>query len=484
MNYKMIARLVGLVLLIEACLLIAPLVTAIVYSESVLPYVITMAALVAASAPVLLLKPKSATIYSKDGFVTVAVIWIALSLFGALPFVLSGAIPNYIDALFETVSGFTTTGASILTSVEHLPRGILFWRSFAHWIGGMGVLVFMLAILPMSGGGAIYLMRAEVPGPQKGKLVPKIKETAIILYSIYMFFTVLEVFLLLSTGMPLYDSVINALGTMGTGGFSVLNNSIAGYNNPAAEWIIAIFLLISGINYNLYYFIIARKLGGVLKNEELRTYLIIILAATAIISVNVWCNVENSFPAVSDCIRAAFFQVTSIISTAGFSTVDFNLWPELSKGILVLLMFFGACAGSTAGGLKLSRLIIIVKATRREIKKILKPNSVSAIRLDGEALPETTVRSAVNYLPLYFSIMAVSALLISLDGLDFATNTTAVISCFNNIGPGLSLVGPAGNYSVFSYFSKIVLTLNMIFGRLEIIPMIVLLSPSTWRKRI
>ena len=483
MNYKMIARLVSFVLLIEAGLLIAPLITALVYSESVLPYFFTMLALVAAASPALIIKPKNKNIYAKDGFVTVAVIWISLSLFGALPYVFSGAIPNYVDALFETVSGFTTTGASILADVEAIPRGILFWRSFAHWIGGMGVLMFMLAILPISGGGAIYLMRAEVPGPQKGKLVPKIKETALILYSIYVFITVIEALLLLTTGMPLYDALINAFGTTGTGGFAVKNASIAGYNNPAAEWIIAVFLLISGINYNLYYFMIVRRIRNVLKNEELRAYLIINLLATVIITLNVWNSVDNAFPQVTDCIRAAFFQVNSIMSTAGFSTVDFNLWPELSRGIIVLLMFIGACAGSTAGGLKISRLVIIVKSMKREINKILKPNSVEAVRLDGEALPEATVRSAVNYLPIYFTLMALSAILISLDGFDFITNITAVISCVNNIGPGLGLVGPSGNYASFSYFSKIVLTLDMIFGRLEIIPMIVLLSPTTWRKK-
>ena len=483
MNYKMIAKLIGLLLFIEAGLLIPPAIVALIYEESLIPYIVSAAIMIVAAIPLFLIKPKVRDIYAKEGFVTVALMWISLSVFGALPFVFSGAIPNYIDALFETVSGFTTTGASILTEVESLPRGVLFWRSFTHWIGGMGVLVFMLAIIPSAGGGAIHLMRAEVPGPTKGKLVPKIKHSAIILYSIYLFMTIAETIALILADMPLYDSVINAFGTMGTGGFSVRNASIASYNNPAAEWIIAIFLLLSGINYNLYYYILIRRYSDVIKNEELKLYLALTLVATAIITLNVWFSAVNTFDSVGDCIRTAFFQVTSIMSTAGFSTANFNLWPELSKTLLVLLMFLGACAGSTAGGLKISRFIIILKTMKKEIRHVLHPTSVAKIRVDGEVIPESTTRSAMNYLSFYTLGMAASLLLISFDGFDFTTNATAVISCVNNIGPGLGAVGPMGNFAGYSLFSKFVLSLTMLFGRLEIMPMIILLTPSWIKKK-
>ncbi len=478
MNYRMLLYLLCVILLIEAAFLLIPLLVALVYGESVVPFLITVGVLVAVAVPGVLQKPKNTKIYAKEGFVTVALSWLLMSAFGALPFVLSGAIPNYIDAFFETCSGFSTTGASILRVIEGLPKGVLFWRSFTHWIGGMGVLVFMLAILPQ-GGHAIYLLRAEVPGPTKGKLVPKLRHTAIILYGIYIVLTVAEVVALLITGMPLYDSLVNAFGTAGTGGFSVLNDSIAGYNNPAAEWVIAVFMLIFGINFNLYFFILIGKWRELLKSEELRVYL-----SLALISVTVICiQTYNTFDSFSDCIRSSFFQTTSIVSTSGFSTRDFDLWPGLTKMLLVFLMFTGSCAGSTAGGVKISRLLIVFKNTMREIKHMLHPRSVNTVRVDGEPVPEETVRSAVNYITLYLTVFIVSALAISVDGFSFETNFTGTLACLNNIGPGLGKVGPAGNYADFSVFSKIILSFDMLFGRLELMPMIILFSPSTWRKK-
>lgn len=480
MNYRMLGYLLGVILMLEAILLAAPTVTAIVFGESPLPFLITIAIAAAIALPLIFLKPKNTRIFAKEGFVCVAGSWILLSAIGALPFVFSGAIPNYVDAFFETVSGFTTTGASILTVIEGLPKGILFWRSFTHWIGGMGVLVFVLAFLPTAGGQSMYLMRAEVPGPMKGKLVPKMRHTSLILYGIYIALSVVMVVALLLCGLPLYDSLVNTFATAGTGGFSVLNNSIAGYQNPAAEWVIGIFMILFGINFNLYYFLLLCRFREVIRNEELRVYLIVCAIATAIISINIvhlYQNAEHS-------IRAAFFQVATIISTTGFATTDFNLWPELSKTILLFLMILGSCAGSTAGGLKLSRVIILVKSVFREIRHVLRPRSVNVIRLDGEPVSDETSRASLGYLAIYISIIVATTLLLSIDGYDLETNLTATLACINNIGPGLgSIVGPAGNFSTFSIFSKLLLAFNMLLGRLEIFPLLVLFSPATWKKR-
>lgn len=483
MNYRMLLYLLCVILLIEAALLLIPLLIAVIYGESVLPFLITIGALIAVSLPGILQKPKNTKIYAKEGFVTVAASWLLMSAFGALPFVLSGAIPNYIDAFFETCSGFTTTGASILRVIEGLPKGVLFWRSFTHWIGGMGVLVFMLAILPQ-GGQAIYLLRAEVPGPTKGKLVPKLRHTAIILYAIYIGLTLTEVIALLIARMPLYDALVTTFGTAGTGGFSVMNDSIAGYHNPAAEWIIAVFMLIFGINFNLFFLLLVRKWREVLKSEELRVYLILALTSTAIVCVQTYKLYEN----VEQCIRTSFFQTASIISTSGFSTTDFDVWPALTKSLLIFLMFVGSCAGSTAGGVKVSRIIIVFKNTIREIRHMLHPRSVNTVRMDGEPVAEETVKSAVNYIALYIAVLIISVLFVSFDrfgfeGFSFETNFSGVMACLNNIGPGFGKVGPAGNYADYSLFSKIVLSLDMLFGRLEIMPMIILFSPVTWRKK-
>ena len=473
----MIRYLLGVILAIESALLLLPMLTAALFDETVFPFVATIFALLAVSLPSILFKPKNTRIYAKEGFLCVAMAWIAMSAFGALPFVVSGAIPNYVDAFFETVSGFTTTGSTILFEIESLPKGILLWRSLTHWIGGMGVLVFLLAILPSAGGQAIHLLRAEVPGPTKGKLVPKMRQTALILYGIYIALTAVEIVALLCTGLPFYDSVVNAFGTAGTGGFAVLNDSIAGYHNPAAEWVIAVFMLLFSLNFNLYFFLLVRRFRDVAKNAELRGFLVVCFCATAIICI----NTLNAFATFGECIRASFFQVTSIVSTSGFSTVDFNEWPALSKAVLTVLMIIGGCAGSTAGGLKLSRVIILAKSIVREIRGMIRPHSVRVVRMDGEVIPDETVNSANRYLTVYLAIFIVSTFLITFDNFDAETNITAVIACLNNVGPGFGKVGPTGSFGIYSYFSKIILSLDMLFGRLEIMPMVILFSPSAWR---
>ena len=480
MNYRLLGYLFGMVATIEAALLLIPAAVALIYGESVWPFLITVSLLLCLSVPALVFKPQNRRIFAKEGFVCASGAWILLSVFGALPFVISGAIPNYVDALFETVSGFTTTGATILTQIEHLPKGILFWRSLTHWVGGMGVLVFMLAVIPSSGGEAMHLLRAEVPGPTKGKLVPKIRRTAIILYAIYFALTVIETIALLCTGLPLYDSIVSSLGTAGTGGFAVKDASIAGYANPAAEWVIAIFMFVFGVNFNMYYYLLIKRAREVRKNEELRVYVIITLLATALLALNTY----RLFDGIGECIRAAFFQTTSIMSTTGYATVNYDTWNSFSKSLIVLLTMVGACAGSTAGGLKLSRVILVVKNIFREIKRVLRPNSVNAVRCDGESVSADTLHGTSNYLTIYFTLIALVTLIISLDGFDFETNITAAITCINNVGPGFSLVGPAGNFSHFSHFSKIVLSFAMLAGRLEILPLIIFFSPSAWKRSV
>lgn len=478
MNYRMVGYLLGVILLIEAALLAVPMLTALLYGESLFPYLITILILLAVALPITLFKPKNTRIYAKDGFICVAGAWILLSAFGALPFVISGAIPSYIDAFFETVSGFTTTGATVLSEIESLPKGMLFWRSFTHWIGGMGVLVFMLAILPSAGGQAIHLLRAETTGPQKGKLVPKLRQTAIILYAIYFVLTVIQTVLLCISGLPFFDAVTTAFATAGTGGFSVKNASMASYANPAAEWITAVFMLIFGVNFNLYYFLLIRKFKSFFKNEELRAFLLICFAAVAAVAVNTW----HLFTEAEDCLRSAFFQVTSIMSTSGFATQDFNLWPDFSKTVLVLLMIVGSCAGSTAGGLKVSRVLLMCKNMLREIKHIVRPRSVNTVRMDGEVVPTETQRRVSNYICFYFTLIVITTLLLSIDGFGLEVNLTSTLTCLNNVGPGLGAVGPTGNFGGFSVFSKLLLSLNMLIGRLEILPMLIFFAPAVWKK--
>ena len=475
----MLRYLLGCILLIEAILMLLPLAVSLISHEDFMPFVYTIAILLVISLPCVIFKPKNTQIYAREGFICVGAAWILLAIFGALPFIFSGAITNPIDAFFETVSGFTTTGATILPAVEYLPRGILFWRSFTHWIGGMGVLVFMLAILPSAGGEAIHLMRAEVPGPTKGKLVPKMRQTALILYGIYIALTLLQIVLLLLCKMPLYDAVVTSFATAGTGGFSVLNNSIAGYHSPAVEWVIGIFMMLFGINFNLFFFLLIGKIKDIFKSEELRAYLGVIIASVTVIMINTY----HMFDSFGQGLRTVFFQVSSIMTTTGFCTAEFNDWPVLSKTVLVMLMMVGACAGSTGGGLKISRILILGKNIVREIKHMIRPRSVNVVRVDGEVVPDETLRSATGYLTVYIIVTIATMLIISIDGLSIETNLTAAVSCVNNIGPAMGEFGAFGNFTPYSDLSTFVLSFAMLFGRLELVPMLVLFSPYAWKKR-
>lgn len=475
----MVLGTLGKVLVALACLLAFPCLVALIYSETAIwSFVITAAiSLVLGFLFTLVGKTKNRVIYAREGFAIAALTWVLFSLIGALPFVISGEIPSFVDAFFETASGFSTTGASIVPDLGALSKSILFWRSFTHWVGGMGVLVFVMAFIPNISDRSIHILRAEVPGPSFGKIVPKIRETAKILYIIYFVLTVVEVIMLLLGDMSLFESLIHAFGTAGTGGFGIKGDSIGSYS-PYIQWVIAVFMLLFGINFNLYYMILLRKIKSVFKSEELWAYLIIVFVATAVVSVNVF----DKFDGFWETVRHSFFQVSSIITTTGYSTVDFNLWPSLSKTILLVLMFIGGCAGSTAGGIKVSRIVMFHKTVSREIKKLLHPRSVSAVKLEGKTVDEKTVNSVSTYLVVYTICFMLILLLISVDGYDFETNFSAVAACFNNIGPGFNLVGPVANFSVYSDFSTIVLSLAMLFGRLEIFPMILLFSPKLWKK--
>ena len=400
-----------------------------------------------------------------------------MSIFGAIPFVLTGDIPFYVDALFETISGFTTTGSSILTDVESISKASLFWRSFSHWIGGMGVFVFIMAILPMMGGSTMNLMKAESPGPSVSKLVPHVKDTAKILYGIYIAITICEATILRALGMPLFDSLTTTFGTVGTGGFGIRNDSIAGYS-PAIQITITVFMILSGINYTAYFYILTGKIKELFKIEEVRWYLAIIFGSVAVIT---W-NVRSLYPTFSETLRHAFFQVGSIITTTGYATTDFDLWPALSKTLLVTLMFIGACAGSTSGGIKVSRILILLKTIRKELSLIIHPRQVKKIRMDGHPVDHETLRSANVFLVVYFVLLLTSMLLISVDEFDFSTNFTSVVTVLNNIGPGLNLVGPTQNFSIFSPFSKFVLMFDMLAGRLELFPLLILFHPSIWKE--
>lgn len=422
-------------------------------------------------------KPKSKVFYAREGFVTVSLSWLLLSMVGAIPFVLTGEIPSYLDAVFETVSGFTTTGGTILSDVEVLARCSQFWRLFTHWLGGMGVLVLILAVLPLSGGYNMHLMRAESPGPSVGKLVPRVKNTARILYEIYIAITVLEIFLLVLTGMPLYDASTLTFSTVGTGGFGLLNSSVADYPR-AAQAIMLVFMMLCGISFNIYYLLLIKKPKEVLHSEELRTYLGIIGVAVLLVGL----NIRGSFASLGEAFFQAAFQVTSIITTTGFTTTDFNLWPMFSKTILFLLMVVGACAGSTGGGLKVSRFVVLIKSIKNEISAVIHPRSVKKLHLDGRVLSVEVVHSIRVYLAIYLGIYLFSILLISLDNFSFETNASAVMAMFNNVGPGFDMVGPMGNFAAFSPFSKCVLMFDMLAGRLELLPLLVIFSLKTWKK--
>ena len=476
----MIAYIIGRILLTEAALLVLPLLVTFLYGESPVPFLIPILLLALCGGAMGWKKPKSTALYARDGLAVVALAWICMSLFGALPFVLSGDIPNYVDAFFETVSGFTTTGSSILTEIEPLSRGGLFWRSFTHWVGGMGVLVFVMAILPMNDGHGMHLMRAEVPGPTVGKLVSRMSDTAKILYSIYLVMTVVEIVLLLAGGMPLYDAAIHAFGTAGTGGFSCRNLSVGAYDSVYFDVVIGVFMLLFGVNFNLYYFLLIRRFRDVLHSEELRAYLLIVAASVLAIAVNI-SHLYQSFAA---SLRYAFFQVSSIITTTGYATADFNAWPAFSKAILVILMFVGACAGSTGGGMKVARIVILAKTSVCDMRKMLHPNAVATVRFEGKPIGEKNIRSVHLFLTVYLIVFTISCLLLSLEEMDLVTTFTAVAACMNNIGPGLEVVGPMGNFAAFSPWAKVLLSFDMLVGRLEIFPMLLLFAPSIWKRKL
>lgn len=478
MNDSIIRYIMGWVLKFEAAFLCLPALVGILYRETdCISYFITALLCLILGCLCTLRKPKNRSLYTKEGFVIVALCWIVISLFGALPFVFSGDIPSYVDALFETVSGFTTTGASILTDVEALSHANLFWRSFSHWIGGMGVFVFILAITPLLGGSTMTLMKAESPGPSVDKLVPKLKDTSTILYGIYIFLTVLLFLLLLLFKMPVFEAICTAFGTTGTGGFGIKADSMAGYS-PAIQNTVTVFMIISGINYSVYFLLLRRKFKQAFSLEEVWWYLGIIAVSGGII----FLNIRSMFDTAGEGLRHTFFQIGSVITTTGFATTDFNLWPSLAKSCLILLMFIGACAGSTGGGIKVSRILILAKSIRSELASIAHPKQVTRIRLNGHTVSHDVVRSANAFMAIYMIMMALSVLLISIDGHSFTTNVTAVIATLNNIGPGLELVGPNGNFGFFSAFSKLVLIFDMLAGRLELLPMLVLFCPSCWKK--
>ncbi len=478
MNGRMIARLLSKVLYISAVLLVLPLIAGLVYGESVINFAVTIAATAAAGFVLSLFKPRSSALTARDGFATVGLSWLLLGLFGAIPFVISGDIPNYIDALFETVSGLTTTGASILPDVEALSRGGLFWRSFTHWIGGMGVLVFILAVVPMGDEYSMHIMRAEIPGPTVGKLVPRARKTARILYVIYAVLTVSETVLLMLGGMSFYDALLHAFATAGTGGFSTRAASIAAFDSAYIEMVIACFLVLFGMNFNLFYLCLIGHVREALKSEELHCYLGIIAVSTAAIALGI-CRMYGG---ISTALRHAFFNTMTIVSTAGFGTEDFTLWPQYTKHIIVILMFIGGCAGSTGGGLKLSRVLLLLKTARADIVRLMHPRAVRRVQMDGKRVDESTTHAVYGFFFVYLFIIIAAGLLISVDGYDFTTNFTAALSCMSNIGPGLALVGPKGNFAIFSKFSEIVLTIVMLLGRLEIYPVLILASPSLWKK--
>ena len=480
MNYRMIKNVLGWLLIFEACFMLLPILTALIYKETktLYAFLITVGILLAVGGLCVAFKPKKRELFAKEGFLIVSLSWILISLFGALPFVFSGVTSSYVDALFETVSGFTTTGASIFADVESLPRAILIWRSFTHWVGGMGVLVFIMAFLPLSGGQNMHIMKAESPGPSVSKLVPRVRTTALILYAIYSIFTVLEIVLLLCGRVSLFEAVNTALSTAGTGGFGFRNDSFAGFSSYV-QIVVSVFMLLFSVNFASYYLLWKRKWRDVL-NTELRLFLVIVLSAITLITVELLYN--GIYESIGEAAKHSLFSVSAIISTTGFTSVNFDLWPSLSKSILVILMFVGACAGSTGGGIKVSRLMIFFKTVGREISAILHPKQVKKSTVDGKAVEDSVVRSVCAYMAAYVLVFVAALLLISVDGKDLVTSFTAVTATFNNIGVGLSEIGPAGSWAGFSVFSKIVLSITMLIGRLELFPMLLLFSPRTWRK--
>ena len=478
MNFRIISYIIGWVCNFQAVFMLLPCVTAMVYMEKdFFAFLLSMGICLTIGLPLTVKKPRNKVFYIKDGCVAVALSWIAMCVTGSLPFLFTNSIAHPIDALFETVSGFTTTGSSILTDVEVLPHCILIWRSFTHWIGGMGVLVFLLSLLPLAGGYHMNLMKAESPGPSVSKLVPKVQSTAKILYTIYIAMSVIQMIFLLIGNVPLFDTLCITFGTAGTGGFGIKNDSMGSYSSYC-QIVTTVFMILFGVNFSVYYLVITKKIKQALKFEEIRYYFGIITAAIILITL----NTTHLFANVGEAIRQSAFQVGSIITTTGFSSTDFNQWPALSKTILVLLMFVGACAGSTGGGIKVSRFLILCKAAKKELQLYLHPNAVKKIKMDNKTITHDVLRSTNIFLTLYILIFAVSVLIVSLDNFDLITNFTAVAATLNNIGPGLEIVGPMGNFNSFSYLSKSVLIFDMLAGRLEIFPLILLFFKGTWKK--
>ena len=477
MNIKIIFKTLGKILFVEAILMLFPLIVSFIYKEKTyMSFLIPIISLAISGFLLSSIKTNRRNIYAKEGFVLVGLCWIMLSLFGALPFVISKQIPNFIDALFETISGFSTTGSSILQDVEALSHSMLFWRSFTHWIGGMGVLVFVLAIIPSSEGQNIFILKAESTGPQVGKLVSKVRITARILYLIYLALTLVQVIFLLCGEMNLFESIVHSFATAGTGGFGIKNDGLMSYSNYS-QIVITIFMFLFGINFNIFYLILIGKFSQAIKSEELWWYIGFVVISSLIITTNIY-SISSSF---GIAIKDAFFQVVSIITTTGFATTNFDLWPQLSKVILFVLMFVGACAGSTGGGIKVSRIAILFKSARKEIKKLVHPMSVSNIRFEHERVNENTVKGVINYFAMIILLLGVGFIVISIDSFgDFETNISAIASCLNNVGPGFGKVGPIFNYSGYNWLSKLTLSFAMLIGRLEIYPILLLFNPKVW----
>jgi trk system potassium uptake protein TrkH len=470
-----------MLLVCEVLALLPATLVALFYRDGDLPaFLITIGIILAVALPLICIRPNSRTILARDGFVIVALGWLLMAFFGAFPFYLSRAIPSFVDCFFESCSGFSTTGSSILTVIEGLPHGVLFWRSFTHWVGGMGILVLTIAILPSLGMGSMQVMKAESPGPIVGRIVPRLGKTAKILYSIYLGITLIEVILLCVAGMNLYDAFIHALGTVGTGGFSNMNISVGHYNSPLIDGIITVFMILSGINFSLYYFVLKGNLKSFFKDQELRLYLLIMGVAMFLVTGDLFFN--RIYPSVLQSFRFSSFQVASIMTTTGFATADFNLWPMFSQVILLLLMLVGGCAGSTGGGIKVSRFLMALKSMKYAFLRILHPNAYYVVRINGKRVEEKTVTDVLTYFFIYGVVFVFGVVLISLNGFDFGTTLTSVLTTLNNIGPGINMVGPSGNFAAFSDFSKCVFSLLMIIGRIEIYPILLMLLPECWKK--
>ena len=477
MNFRLVFRVTGKTLMVLSVTMLLPLLVCLLYRENPVPFLLAIAITGGAGLLLSLIRSND-HFFPREGFFAVALIWLLVGACGALPFHFCGYFDSYIDCFFESVSGFTTTGSSILTAVEPLPKGILFWRSFMHWLGGMGVLVLTIALMPSLGGRTLHLMKAESPGPIVSKLVPKSSQSSKILYGIYCVMTAAQILILRVAGMPWYDSIVNTFATAGTGGFAIKNISIAAYANPAFEIIITIFMLLFSVNFSVYFLLLCGKVRQAMSSDELRFFVVVVAASSVLIAVNIY----HLFGNVGDSLRHAAFQVASIISTTGFASTDFDQWPEFSRTLLVLLMFIGACAGSTGGAIKCSRVLLLLRAIRREIRQVIHPRAVNVVKLDGHVVDERDLRSTMIFFAAYIFITLAATLLVSVDDFSFGSTFTAVVTCIGNVGPGLEMVGPMGNFSAFSGFSKLVLSMCMILGRLEIIPILVLFSGTAWKK--